>query len=223
MDWRGNFRSRLVALLKVALPLAALGLLSTLFLFSRGTEPGDSLPYADVDIEALAREPRMSAPNYATVTSDGAVLTITAETARSDISAPDTAEAGAVRMRLVTPDGMSSETIAAEARLDSRERLLLLSGGVEIIHGSGYTLHTGALSAALSRTHVESLGPVEAEGPAGRIAAGKMRLALHADGENYVLLFKDGVRLVYEPAAHPDPAANAPDSSRPDPARPDPD
>ena len=54
--------SRLVAALKVLLPLAALAILSTLFLVSNRINPEDALPYADVDVEARLREPRITAP-----------------------------------------------------------------------------------------------------------------------------------------------------------------
>ena len=69
--------SRLVGWLKVALPLTALALLSTLFLVARKIDPEAALPYAEVDVAERIREPRMTAPTYAGVTEDGATLTIT--------------------------------------------------------------------------------------------------------------------------------------------------
>ena len=53
---RDNLHSRLVAILKVALPLIALALLSTLFLFSRKIDPEDAIPYATVDVEDRLRD-----------------------------------------------------------------------------------------------------------------------------------------------------------------------
>ena len=53
---------------------------------------------------------------------------------------------------------------------------------------------------ALDRTSVDSLGPVKATGPAGSLKAGKMHLGLaDADPTAYVLVFKDGVRMIYLP------------------------
>jgi lipopolysaccharide export system protein LptC len=74
--------SRLVALLKVLLPLTALAILSTLFLISNRINPDDALPYAEVDVEARLKEPRITAPTYAGTTSDGAALEVTAAEAR---------------------------------------------------------------------------------------------------------------------------------------------
>lgn len=76
--------TRLVAWAKIALPLAALAILSTLFLASRPPEPGGNLPYGDLDPEALARQPRIGAPEYAGVTADGTAVSFTAETARPE-------------------------------------------------------------------------------------------------------------------------------------------
>ena len=71
-------RTRTVRWLRVLLPLLALAMLSTLFLFSRGSDGESQIPYADVDAEAMARDPRLVAPEYAGVTPDGAQLTLRA-------------------------------------------------------------------------------------------------------------------------------------------------
>ncbi|HDR29767.1 MAG TPA: hypothetical protein ENN83_14595, partial [Rhodovulum sp.] len=58
-----NAYSRFIALAKIVLPLAALGILSTLFLISRDTPSGDDLPYSRVAVDELIREQRIGAPN----------------------------------------------------------------------------------------------------------------------------------------------------------------
>jgi lipopolysaccharide export system protein LptC len=55
--------SRLVAWLKIILPLIALGILATLFLVSRTIDPSQTIPYADVDVQDLARNQRVGAPS----------------------------------------------------------------------------------------------------------------------------------------------------------------
>ncbi|MGB4909398.1 MAG: hypothetical protein WBP15_12770, partial [Tabrizicola sp.] len=81
---RVDRHTRLVGWLKVALPLTALAILSTLFLVARRIDPEAALPYAEVDVEDLAREPRMTAPTYAGTTEDGAALTLSADEARPE-------------------------------------------------------------------------------------------------------------------------------------------
>ena len=79
---RADRHTRVVGWLKVMLPLTALAILSTLFLVARRIDPEAALPYAEVDVEDLAREPRMTAPTYAGTTEDGASVTLTADEAR---------------------------------------------------------------------------------------------------------------------------------------------
>ena len=50
------------------LAAGALALLATLFLLADRIDPDDALPYAEVDVEDRAREPRMTAPTYAGIT-----------------------------------------------------------------------------------------------------------------------------------------------------------
>ena len=74
-------RSRLIAWLRVLLPLAALAILSTLFLLGRTPDPDDALPYAEVDAEDMVRDPRMTRPEFAGVSKSGAEVTVTADRA----------------------------------------------------------------------------------------------------------------------------------------------
>ena len=196
---RADRHTRVVSWLKVALPLAALAILSTLFLVARRIDPEAALPYAEVDVEDLAREPRMTAPTYAGTTSDGAALTLSADEARpSSDSAP--AEAAALRLNLATPDGARTDLVAAEARMDPVAREVVLSGGVVVTTSSGYRLETAEMAARLDRTGLESRAPVTATGPAGDIRADRMVLSQDAQTPGaYVLVFNGGVRLVYQP------------------------
>lgn len=196
---RADAHTRIVGWLKVALPLLALAILSTLFLVADRIDPEDALPYAEVDVQDRAREPRMTAPSYAGTTSDGAALTLSAEVARP---ASDQTEARArgLRLDLVTPDGATTELRAETALMDETARLLVLSGGVTVTTGTGYMLETAEIAARLDRSGLESRGEVTATGPVGEIRADGMRL----DQDNqtpgaYLLVFNGGVRLVYRP------------------------
>lgn len=57
--------SRLVGWLKVALPLFALAILSSLFLVARGIDPDGALTLSEADLADRLREPRITAPAYA--------------------------------------------------------------------------------------------------------------------------------------------------------------
>lgn len=190
--------TRIVGWLKVALPLLALVILSTLFLVSRTIDPSDAVSKSDLDVEDRVREPRMTAPTYAGMTADGAALTLTAEEARPRASNGGTAKT--LHADLATPDGARTAFAAATADLDEQSGRLNLGGGVEIETSTGYRVETDQLWLALDRTGAESAGQVTASGPAGRITAGSMTIR-EAPGTtgSYVLVFKDHVSLVYEP------------------------
>jgi len=177
----------------------ALAVLSTLFLVADRIDPDDALPYAEVDVEDLAREPRMTMPSYAGTTSDGAALSLTAEEARP---AGDGSPAGALglRLELLTPDGGRTELLAASAAMDETARELVLSGGVTVTTSTGYQLETAEIAAKLDRSGLESRAPVTATGPAGRISADGMtfRQDIQTPG-TYLLVFIGTVRLVYLP------------------------
>jgi lipopolysaccharide export system protein LptC len=196
---RADAHTRIVGWLKLALPLMALAVLSTLFLLSDRIDPEDALPFAEVDVEERAREPRMTAPTYAGTTSDGAAITLSADEARP---AGDGSPAGAygLRLQLDTPDGARTELVAASGVMEQEQRQVVLTGGVTVTTASGYRLETAELVAKLDRSGLESRAPVIASGPAGEISADRMTL----EGDNqtpgsYLMVFKGSVRLVYQP------------------------
>jgi lipopolysaccharide export system protein LptC len=200
MQGRDNLHSTLVAWLKVILPLAALGLLSTLFLVSRTIDPEDAIPFAEVDVADRIREPRVTLPTWAGVTADGAALTVTAAEARPADGAGADATAQAIRAALEMPGGGRADLLAASGRLDAEAGTLLLSGGVTITTSTGYALRTASLESALDRTHLVAPDAIDGEGPGGRLSAGAMELTGTAGTDRrHVMVFKNGVRLLYQP------------------------
>jgi lipopolysaccharide export system protein LptC len=200
MPARDNAYTRFITLAKIGLPLAALALLSTLFLISRNIEPTETLPYSSVDVEELVREPRVTAPNYSGVTTDGTAIAVQAETARPDPENPDRASAEVLAARLEFADGSSADITSAEGAVDTDAGLAYLEGGVVIDTSTGYHITTEALTTALERTSVVTESTVEATGPLGRLTAGRMQIDEDEEAPGqYVLVFKDGVKLVYEP------------------------
>ncbi|MBS8224971.1 LPS export ABC transporter periplasmic protein LptC [Vannielia litorea] len=197
-----NSYSRFVSLAKIVLPLAALAMLSTLFLVARTVDPTRSIPFADVDVNELAREQRISAPNYSGVTRDGSAISIAASTARPDPENEHRVSATDLRAKLETNDGGTYELSSLTGQIDTQEGQAVLGGGVIITTPTGYRVTSEEITTALERTELESAGPVKAEGPAGTLDAGSMRLAPADETKpdsGYLLVFKNGVKLVYTP------------------------
>ncbi len=197
-----DLHSRVVSWAKILLPLAALGILSTLFLFARAIDPEDAIPYATVDIAERIREPRMTAPTYAGVTSDGGSITVQAAEARPG-TADGAATAQMLTARLQTPDGAVTDLVAAAGALDDRAGTLSLMGDVRMTTSTGYIIESQAMTARLDRTRVTSPGDITATGPMGTINATGMSLEQMATPGEYVLVFNGRVRLIYTPERAP--------------------
>ncbi len=194
--------TRIVRWLKVALPLAALALLSTLFLVSNRIGGDIDLPYSEVEIADRLREPRMTRPSYSGVTSDGASLTLSADEARTADGAGGEASALRVQGALRSASGSLVTLQSDQVVIDTGARLATLTGGVEVTTSEGLRMVTEGLTAALDVSHLQSTAPVMAEGPPGRISADSMDLVADtAGGSGHVLRFKGNVKLVYQPSS----------------------
>jgi lipopolysaccharide export system protein LptC len=191
--------SRIVGGLKLVLPLTAVGLLSMLFLLPTEIDPSRALPLAPVDAEDLARDPRITAPRFSTVTDDGTAVTLTAATVRIAAGTGEVATAETVDMALAAPDGGVSLFRADHAVMDRAAGLVTLTGDVRFDSAAGYRIAAGRILVALDRTRAESPGPVTAKAPAGHIEAGGFLFDAGAEGAGQRLLFTGGVRLLYRP------------------------
>jgi lipopolysaccharide export system protein LptC len=195
--------SRIVRGLRLILPLAALAVLSTLFLFSRDIDPSRALPLAAVDAEDLARDPRITAPRISTVTLDGTALTLVAETLRIASADAETAAAEGVTLTLDAADGRGARITADHGAVDRTAGQVTLKGDMLAETDDGYHLRSDLIVAALDTTRVESPGRVTGFGPLGEMEAGGFVMeATQRDGSGGLdrrLLFSGGVRLIYRP------------------------
>jgi len=193
--------SRLVGTAKVVLPLTALAILSTLFLVARRIDTEAAIPYATVDVRELAREARIGEPRYAGMTADGAAITVTAARAVPGDAAVSTLQAADMVAQIDLADGTVVGITAPAGRLDSPGGLAELAGGAVVTLSTGWRAETATLTAALDATRVVADTRIDATGPLGDLTAGGMVLTQGTrPGEpGPVLLFTDGVRLLYDP------------------------
>ncbi|OIQ68676.1 hypothetical protein GALL_497300 [mine drainage metagenome] len=153
-----------------------------------------------MDVKELARESRISAPDYSGVTSDGAAISIKAVSAQPDLAQPGRANAQTIAATLTTANGGVTRMAAASGQMDQSANLLRLTGNVTVDTSNGYHITTDTLSAALDRTRVEATNIVHATAPMGAITAGSMIITPDpAAPGDYVLVFNKDVKLVYEP------------------------
>ncbi|WP_454273399.1 LPS export ABC transporter periplasmic protein LptC [Roseovarius sp. MBR-154] len=185
--------------MKILLPLAALSLLSTVFLISETVDPSKSIPIAQVDLEKRAGDPGFTNPIFAGVTNKGDEIRISAAIARPGDSglAQPTADHMVVLLRL---RDSTTVTIRAERAEVTPETVTAeLRDGVRITTSTGYVIETDRLEARFDTLRVSTSSPLSAHGRFGRLSAGGLLIHDETSRGEVELLFTGGVKLVYRP------------------------
>jgi lipopolysaccharide export system protein LptC len=197
---RADKYSRLVLWLKVTLPLLALGILSTLFFVAETLDPDAAIPYAEVDVERILREQGMTAPTFGGVTSDGVEIALTASAVRPGQDRASTLTAGALAAKLNLAGRGQLAIDAPQGIIDTESGLATLQGGAVLESSTGFRVETDRIMTSYLEASAVAEGEVRATGPAGTLTAGAMELTKRQDDTpGYLLVFKSGVRLLYEP------------------------
>lgn len=197
MRHNDNLYSALVGWAKIILPLCALGLLSTLFLFARGQSEPPEIVLSQV--EAIAREQRLSEPRFSGVTDDGAVVSVTARSAQPDATQAEKVNIDDVYMRMDNPGGSLVEITSTQGTLEGVGKTARFFGLVRLETSTGYTMETNGLVAALDTGIVTSEGLLEIHAPFGELTAGMVTFQVLAENTGRQMLFTNGVRLLYKP------------------------
>ena len=187
-------RTRIVQLLRVVLPLAALALLSVLFLLARRPDPEAVIPYARGSFDGLSDAPGIGTPEFTAVTGDGAQVTLRA--ARAVPGEGDSGRAQDVTLDWRFRDGRLMLVAAPAARLEGDR--LTLDGGVRMTLSSGWEVTAPEMQADTRADLLAAPRSVTVLAPFGELEAGAMRLG-PAEGQGRVLELNGGVRLLYRP------------------------
>lgn len=187
--------SRVVRILKVALPLAALGILSVLFIVAEQLDPEAAIPYADVDVEQILRDQGITNPTFGGVTDEGDVISLGAESLKR-LPGGDQMVAALMTGALEFASGRRVDIDAPAGEFDAETNMMALTGGVTLTDTQGVVVMTDEV--ALNLTDLTGrTGAIEAESPDARLAAGSMELRRSAAGN--ILVFDGGVRLLFYP------------------------
>ena len=189
-------RTRMVRLLRVVLPLAALALLSVLFLLGRKSETVEpALPYAEGSAEDLGRSPGIGSPEYTTVTPEGASVTLRAARAALGNGGADGGTASALVLDWRARDGLMIELTAPLARTQGTS--IRLEGGVRMALSSGWVMRGPSFEADTAADTLRADETVHVTAPFGELEAGTM--LIHPSETGQVLELNEGVRLLYRP------------------------
>ncbi|PJE27630.1 lipopolysaccharide export system protein LptC [Pseudooceanicola antarcticus] len=190
-------RARYIRWLKIALPLAAMALLSTLFLLSDNADPMAEIPFSTIDLEESARSQRVTRPSFAGASAEGDLIAFTAAEARPrDDNRLDATELNA---RIDMTSGNGLDVSAATGLIDQPADTATLAGGVLITTTTGYRIQTEEIDMGMKALRAQTAGEIRAEGPPGRFTAGRMELTTDPETGKPYLVFTQGVKLVYLP------------------------
>lgn len=196
-----NFHSRLVGWTKIILPLMALALLSTLFLFAKSSNDGTEIPFAR--LTELARDQRISEPEFSGVAGDGSIIKIAAQSAQPQEGNLDFLLVTDPTLNLDAIDGSSLRINAGEGIVNGLTKQAKLTGLARLETSSGYLMETEGLLANLETGVVTSFGPLEIHAPFGQVTAGHVEIRIGQDNSGQQMYFSEGVRMLYVPQKKP--------------------
>ncbi|ADO43761.1 hypothetical protein [Ketogulonicigenium vulgare] len=194
--------SRLIAMLKVVLPMGALAMMATLFLFARSNTPPEEIPYSDIN--QIAQDPRISQPRFSGVAGDGSTLSVIADELRPLPGSEGEAFGSNLRMLrpegdAILPGGRTVSLVAGEGTYASLPQIAYFGGLVHIQSGDGLHMETSGMTIDMPAATLETDGAMEARSPFGQLTAGHM-IATSGNAQNGVqMVFSGGVRLLYLP------------------------
>ncbi len=200
----GNY-SRFVSYLKIGLPFAALVLLGTVFLVTSPDDfNGSGLVFTEQDRLALREGLHVVNPTISGATGNRDTYVFTARTMYSNIDDANAVIAETLSGDIAMRDGRTIKLSGKAAVLDLSAETFHLSGGVSLASSDGYNARTDGLMADLKAGTIISDGPVTADGPAGHISAGILKIGTNLQSvplavENTVIWFGNGVKLTFLP------------------------
>ncbi|NOD65482.1 LPS export ABC transporter periplasmic protein LptC [Ruegeria sp. HKCCD9179] len=190
--------SRMVQFLKVLLPLAAIVLLSTVFLLSRSIETNVSVPFAQNDIDERLAQQVVTQPNYQGTTRKGEDVHIEATQAtQGNETATPTASEFRGRFGLLSGGTILLDSNSGLIRPD--EGTATFVGDVVITTADGLQVTTDLLNTSLDEIRGDTPGQVNGTGPIGNFSAGRMTFGTEKKDGPVHIVFTDGVKLIYEP------------------------
>lgn len=202
-EYRPGLRSRLVGFLKIVLPLFAIGLLSTVFLFQREDQIEGGITFSEDDRDTMRDGLAVYSPKFSGHSEAGDRFFVEAAKAVPD-QGSDPNEVALIDLsgRTEYKSGLTVNLKAARGKALLKDQQLKLEGGIHITTSNGYEGMTNGGVAGLDTGTFVSDGPVTLDGPVGTLEAGLMRIDsgdTEVGSQNQVFTFENGVRLTLNP------------------------
>jgi lipopolysaccharide export system protein LptC len=197
--------SRIVAWMKVVLPLAAIAVISALY-FASQKESDLTEIFTAEELLTLGSGMRLENPRFVGVTEQGEPFAIRAEWALPDSAMPRFIDLERPEGEIETSAGRTIAVQSETGRMHREEKVLVLKGVVVMDTSDGYHVETDEVEIDLEANTAVGPGPVRGTGPSGEIEAGSFRADAapeNAEGEagGGTIWFENGVRLVFIPSS----------------------
>ena len=196
----GDSYSAFVVWVKTLLPIVALGLLSTIFLFSGKVDVTQSLPYAKLNIAEIVREQRITKPYFSGVSDNGTEITLSAAYASSDKQDSDILNITDLSIILTSENAKTVRITAGLGVLDAAKQKAIVSRNVYLTVMPDFWLKTNGLTVDLKRGVATADTVFQSITALGTIDAGNMLVKMITNDQQIV--FTNGVRLIYYPKSN---------------------
>ena len=193
--------SKFVAITKVVLPLIAIGLLATVFLFTNDDTLEGGFQFSKTDLDTLESGMRIEKPRLFGSNPEGDVYNFVAGALLPDSLTPSLVEAQRISGEIRYQNGKNIQVSAGKAEFMLEGRTLELSDGAYIVTSDGFRITTEGLLAELDTGALTSRDAISANSPMGDIQAGSFQVErVEADGEEKQMIwFGNGVMLSFKP------------------------
>jgi|SRR6185369_3106268 len=192
--------SRIVRVMRVAIPLAVVGGLAGVMLVTY-LNPLRMLKKLPIDISNLVvngRQVTMEQPWFPGFTSDGRAFELSADAAAQDLSKPDLVELRNLRAKVEMQDKTSIQMSAIAGVYDSKTEIIKLERDIRLSSSNGYKGRLSKATVDIRKGNVSSDQPVELELLQGTLNANKLDITDSGDlvrfhgGVSMIMMLKDG-------------------------------
>lgn len=193
--------TRFVTVTKVVLPLIAIGLLGTVFLFTNDDSLEGGFSFSKADLDTLESGMRIEKPRMFGSNPNGDLYNFVADALLPDSLTPSLVEAQRISGEIQYQTGGSVQITADKAEFMLEGNQIRLSGSTLVVMSDGTRVTGEGLLAELDSGKLTSNGAISATSPLGDIQAGNFRVELVGinDEEKQMIWFENGVMLSFKP------------------------
>ena len=193
--------TRFVTITKVVLPLIAIGLLGTVFLFTNDDSLEGGFIFSKADLDTLESGMRIVKPRLFGSNPNGDLYNFVADTLLPDSLTPSLVEAQKISGEIQYQTGGTLQLSAGKAEFMLEGNQIRLSDGMLVVLPDGTRVTGEGLLAELDTGKLTSNGAVSVTSPLGKIQAGNFRVErIEVDGEEKQMIwFENGVMLSFRP------------------------